>query len=108
MDDSTTGPIEAGVVLVGDRRNPNRCSDGGCADAANLRRVRTTLDIDDAVLAAARALSSEAGLSLGAAVSELARRGLQPRLVDDAFPTFAVSADTAPMTPDMVREAMAE
>jgi hypothetical protein len=36
--------------------------------------VRTTLDIDDAVLAAARTLSTEHGISLGAAVSELARR----------------------------------
>lgn len=70
--------------------------------------MRTTLDLDDAVLAAARALSRESGLSLGAAVSELALRGLAPRLVDDGFPTFAVSADTPPMTPAMVREALDE
>ena len=70
--------------------------------------MRTTLEIDDAVLAAARALSQSTGISLGAAVSELARRGLEPRLVDDDFPTFAVSPETAPMTPDLVREALDE
>lgn len=70
--------------------------------------MRTTLEIDDEVLAAARALSAESGMSLGAAVSELARRGLRPRVVDEGFPTFEVSADTAPMTPAMVREALEE
>ena len=70
--------------------------------------MRTTLDIDDSVLAAARALSQSSGLSLGAAVSELARRGLEPRLVDSDFPTFAVAPETAPMTPDLVREALDE
>lgn len=70
--------------------------------------MRTTLDLDDTVLAAARALSQQTGLSLGAAVSELARRGLEPRLADDPFPTFAVSSDTAPMTPAMVKDALDE
>lgn len=70
--------------------------------------MRTTLDIDDRVLAAARVLSSSRGISLGAAISELAQRGLSPRLVDDGFPTFAVSPETPPMTPDMVREALDE
>ncbi|HOQ54214.1 MAG TPA: hypothetical protein PLF56_11455 [Micropruina sp.] len=38
--------------------------------------MRTTLDLDDAVLAAARSLAKAERLSLGAAVSRLARRGL--------------------------------
>ncbi|MFN8189191.1 MAG: DUF2191 domain-containing protein [Nocardioidaceae bacterium] len=38
--------------------------------------MRTTLDIDDAVLAAARSLARAEGISVGAAVSRLARRGL--------------------------------
>lgn len=38
--------------------------------------MRTTLDIDDTVLAAARSLARSRGCSLGEAVSELARRGL--------------------------------
>jgi hypothetical protein len=70
--------------------------------------MRTTLDLDDAVLAAARSLSAESGMSLGAAVSELARRGLQPRVVDNGFPMFDVAPDTPPMTPEMVREALDE
>lgn len=40
--------------------------------------MRTTLDLDETVLAAARALARSQGISLGAAVSELARRGLRP------------------------------
>ena len=39
--------------------------------------MRTTLDLDDVVLAAARSLARARGVSLGAAVSELARRGLE-------------------------------
>jgi hypothetical protein len=38
--------------------------------------VRTTLDLDDTVLAAARSLARSRRISLGDAVSELARRGL--------------------------------
>jgi hypothetical protein len=70
--------------------------------------MRTTLDIDDAVLLAARALSESTGTTLGAAVSELARRGMAPRLVDREFPTFEVSSHTALMTPDLIREALDE
>ncbi|MDA2987915.1 MAG: antitoxin [Actinomycetota bacterium] len=70
--------------------------------------MRTTLDIDDSVLAAARSLSADSGMSLGAAVSELARRGLRPRVVDNGFPMFDVAPDTPPMTPDMVRDALDE
>ena len=39
--------------------------------------MRTTLELDDAVLVAARALARDESISLGAAVSELARRGLK-------------------------------
>ncbi len=38
--------------------------------------MRTTLELDDAILSAARSLALARGISLGAAVSELARRGL--------------------------------
>lgn len=70
--------------------------------------MRTTLDIDEDVLAAARALSGETGISLGAAVTELARRGLAPRIVDNGIPHFEVSPDAPAMTPDMVRQALEE
>lgn len=39
--------------------------------------MRTTLDIDDDVLAAAKAVAKEQGKTAGAVVSELARRGLR-------------------------------
>ncbi|TAM87809.1 MAG: hypothetical protein EPN43_09080 [Jatrophihabitans sp.] len=39
--------------------------------------MRTTLDLDDRVLAAARSQAHEHGVSLGRAVSELALAGLQ-------------------------------
>lgn len=40
--------------------------------------MRTTLTLDDDVLAAARALAEAQGRSLGEVVSELARKGLAP------------------------------
>lgn len=68
--------------------------------------MRTTLDIDGAVLAAARALARDTGVSLGAAVSELARRGLRPsgpRPVS-GFPVFEHAAGEPALTLDMVNE----
>jgi len=73
-----------------------------CHDAA----MRITVDIDDEVLAAARVLSGESGISLGAAVSELARRGLRPRNVTKDFPMFDVSPDAPAMTPESVRDVL--
>ena len=55
--------------------------------------MRTTLEIDDTVLAAARSLAKSRGLSLGAAVSGLARRGLSSRssaVVDYSYSPFPV------------------
>ena len=40
--------------------------------------MRTTLDLDDTVLAAARSLARAHGISLGRAVSQLAMEGLRP------------------------------
>lgn len=54
--------------------------------------MRTTLDIDDTVLAAARSLARARKTSLGEAVSELARRGLQG---DAAASGPAVTVDVA-------------
>ena len=72
--------------------------------------MRTTLEIDDAVLAAARTLAAERGISLGAAVSELARGGLVRRapLPLDGVPAFDVCEGARPITPEMVREANEE
>ena len=72
--------------------------------------MRTTLQVDDDVLAAARTLAAEQDVSVGRALSELARRGMQPRAPrhERALPVFDVPADAAPITPDMVREAFDE
>lgn len=68
--------------------------------------MRTTLDIDDAVLAAARAMARDQRISLGAAVSRLARRGLEPTPLAQrsGFPVFATGTDDAPITLDLVNE----
>ncbi len=52
--------------------------------------MRTTLDLDETVLAAARAIAHAEGVSLGAAVSRLARRGLEPTRSrpSSGFPVF--------------------
>jgi len=42
--------------------------------------MRTTLDIDDDVLQAARAIAAAEGITTGEALSTLARKGLAPNL----------------------------
>lgn len=72
--------------------------------------MRTTLDLDDDVVAAARELASDQRRSLGSVLSELARRGLTPAKVDSdgELPVIRVPAGTAPITPEMVRRALDE
>ena len=69
--------------------------------------MRTTLNVDDDVLAGARALAAERGISVGAALSELARRSLRARPVatERRVPGFAVDPDGPPITHEMVRAA---
>jgi hypothetical protein len=72
--------------------------------------VRTTLDIEEDVLVAARELASEERRSLGSVISDLARRGLTPARVevDGELPVIRVPAGTPPITPEMVRRALDE
>lgn len=72
--------------------------------------MRTTLDLDDDVVAAARELAAGERKSLGSVISELARRGLTPARVetDGDLPVIRVPAGTPPITPDMVRRALGE
>lgn len=72
--------------------------------------MRTTLDIDDDVVVAAKELASGERRSLGSVISELARRGLMPAKVDseDGVPVIRVPAGTPPITPEMVRRALDE
>ena len=73
--------------------------------------MRTTLTIDDDVLAVARALAERNGSSLGMALSELARRGFRS---NDAAgdegdgSTFAIAPDAEPITSEDVYKALGE
>lgn len=58
--------------------------------------MRTTLKIDDDVLAAARALSEAQHKSLGEVVSELARKALTP---EQAAPKYRNGVPLLPMRP---------
>lgn len=74
--------------------------------------MRTTLNLDDDVMEAARSIAYSERRPLGQVVSELARRGLAPRTErigdEDGFPVFHV-ADGAPViTGDMVEAALDE
>lgn len=77
-----------------------------CYDAV----MRTTLELDDDVVAAARALAGAEGRSLGRVISELARRGLRPPAVgtdeEDGFPVFRLPPGSPPITDRMVLDAL--
>ena len=66
--------------------------------------MRTTLDIDDNLLAIARVRAREKGISIGAAVSELMRRGLEvPRTRSKrGFPVFQMPPDAPVITDEIV------
>jgi len=72
--------------------------------------MRTTVTIDDDVLAVARALAVRSGSSLGSALSELARRGFRQAgiIEDDGVPVFRVAADAKPITNEDVHRALDE
>ena len=72
--------------------------------------MRTTLDIDDDVVAAARELAARERRSLGSVISELARRGLTPARVeaDEDLPVIRVPQGTPAITPEIVRRALEE
>lgn len=64
--------------------------------------MRTTLDIDDAVLATAKEMARARGQTIGMVISELARRGLQSsrpvRHQYRPFPVFDVPVDAEALT----------
>jgi hypothetical protein len=70
--------------------------------------MRTTLTIEDDVIAAAKALAEARGVSVGKAVSELARRGLQaaPQHAQvNGFAVFDAPADAPMFGPEAIRAA---
>jgi hypothetical protein len=63
--------------------------------------MRTTVNLPDDVLRAARSLANLKDISLGEALAELARGGLRPAVrinTKTAFPSFEVSEHAKPIT----------
>lgn len=70
-----------------------------------LRIMRTTLNLDDDVLDAARALAERRGQPVGTVLSELARRGLAParsHAVRNGIQLFPVQPGAGPVTPELI------
>ena len=72
--------------------------------------MRTTVNIDDDVLAVARALADRNRSSLGSALSELARRGFKGTGAadHDGVPVFRVAEDAGPITSEDVYGALSD
>ena len=72
--------------------------------------MRTTINLDDDVLNAARAIARAEGRGVGAVLSGLVRRALAPADVggepDDGFPVFRVPSGSPPLTDEMVQAAL--
>ena len=70
--------------------------------------MRTTLEIDDDVLDSARRLATAQGMTIGKALSDLARRGIASakQSTPSRFPVFDVAPDAAPITLEMVKDAL--
>jgi hypothetical protein len=72
--------------------------------------VRTTLNLEDDIMRAARAIAEAEQRSIGDVISDLVRRGLAPsarRMADEeGFPIFHVEPDAPVITSEMVRVAL--
>lgn len=69
--------------------------------------MRTTLEIDDDVMAAARSLAGQRHETIGKVVSDLARQALlrRPKVTSrSGVPLLPVKAGTKPVTMEMVNE----
>jgi len=72
--------------------------------------MRTTLTLDDDVLAVARELAVQQGIAIGAVISDLSRAGLESRRVATRHigrvPTFAPRPGAPIITQESVRDAL--
>ena len=70
--------------------------------------MRTTLAIDDDVLAAAKGLATRQRKSIGQVISALARQALRPPAgrgeTRNGVPLLPVRPDTVPVTPELVNQ----
>ena len=70
--------------------------------------MRTTMTIDDEIYRIAKSIAQERNISLGRALSEMARKGIGARPAydtTDGLPVFSVSEHAKPLTTDDVRRA---
>lgn len=75
---------------------------GGHRDAIIIM-MRTTLNLPDEVYEVVRSFATTKRISMGDALAELVRKGLNPSprfRSKSAFPSFEVSADATPITLD--------
>jgi len=75
--------------------------------------MRTTLDIDDPVLAAGKEIAGATNSSAGAVLSDLARKGLssassQAIKTNSGFPVFSVPNDVSPISSALVKAIMSD
>ncbi len=71
--------------------------------------MRTTLNLDPDILAAARHLAAARAESIDEVISQLARKGLamdSRGVAKRGFPVFHVARDAAPITPEDVHRAL--
>jgi hypothetical protein len=70
--------------------------------------MRTTLTIDDDVLAAAKGLAARQNKTIGEVISALTRQALRPastgRKTRNGVPLLSVRPGAMPVTPEMVNE----
>jgi hypothetical protein len=70
--------------------------------------MRTTVDIDEDVLRVAKDLARQSGHSIGRALSDLIRRGLEPAIpsepIDSRIPVFPRLPGAKPVTSEIVKE----
>lgn len=78
-----------------------------------LTRVRTTLNIEDDVLATVRALAARDGKPLGTVVSAMLRRAVEPptkapKTTRNGIPLFPVGPNARAVTPEQIKELLEE
>jgi hypothetical protein len=70
--------------------------------------MRTTIAIDDDVLAAARGLATQQHTSIGSVISALAHQALRPAAssgeMRNGTPLLPVRRDAVPVTPELVKQ----
>lgn len=70
--------------------------------------MRTTVNLPDDVYEVARSIAAAKRISLGEALAELIRRGLEPVAVsndESGFPSFSVNRQAAPITLEQTLQA---